>query len=100
MNPVLTASRPRSSRLTSAATGLMVIAIASAVILAFARLGITDTVTYRTLTVENPTPYIINVEVTSAKRDGWFDVGTVPRGRHQTFQCLADPGAEWLFRFP
>ncbi|MCA1708151.1 MAG: hypothetical protein LC808_34705 [Actinobacteria bacterium] len=99
MNPVLTHPRSQSSRLARVGELLIVLALAAAVVFALSRLGLGDTASYRRLTVENPSPYIINVDVTGAKRDGWLDVGTVRRENRQTFEELADPGDQWVFRF-
>ena len=99
MNPVLTHPRSRSSRLAPVGELLIVLALAAALIFALSRLGLGDIASYRRLTVENPSPYIINVDVTGAKRDGWFNVGTVRRENRQTFEELPDPGDQWVFRF-
>ncbi|HWI04291.1 MAG TPA: hypothetical protein VNT52_10805 [Acidimicrobiales bacterium] len=99
MNPVLTEHPSQPSRLTRAGGVLIVLAIAAAVVLALSRTGLDDTPSYRSLTVENPTPYIINIEVTGAERDGWFDVGSVRRENRQTFEETPDPGEQWVFRF-
>ncbi len=99
MNPVLTNPRSQSSRLGGVGEFLMVVALAAGVIFALIGLGLDDMPTYRQLTVENPAPYIINVDVTSAERDGWLHVGIVRREGRQTFEGLADPGDQWAFRF-
>ncbi len=99
MNPVLTHPRSQSSRLGRVGELLMVVALAAGVIFTLIGLGVDDMPTYQDLTVENPVPYIINVDVTSAERDGWLDVGTVRRESRQTFDELADPGDQWVFRF-
>ncbi len=99
MNPVLTHPRSQSSRLGRVGELLIVVAVAAGVIFALIALGVDDMPTYRHLTVENPLPYMINVDVASAERDGWLDVGTVRRESRQTFEELADPGDQWVFRF-
>ncbi len=99
MNPVLTQPRSQSSRLARVGELLMVIALAAGVIFALVAVGVDDLPTDRHLTVENPLPYMINVDVTSAERDGWLDAGTVRRESRKTVEELADPGNQWVFRF-
>ena len=64
-----------------------------------ARLGVGEPTSFRRLTVHNPTPYMVIVDVTGAKRDGWLDVGSFPRERQRTVEELADQGRQWVFRF-
>ncbi len=99
MNPVLTQPPSQSSRLARVGGLLIVLTIGAGVIFALSRLGLDDTPSYRSVTVENPSPYIINIEVTGAERDGWFDVGRVRRENRQTFEHTPDPGDQWVFRF-
>ena len=99
MNPVLTQPRSQSSRLAHVGELLIVLAIGAGVIFSLSSLGLDDTPSYRSLTVENPSPYTINIDVTSAKRDGWFDVGSVRRENRRTFEQTPDPGDQWVFRF-
>ncbi len=98
MNSVLTPSRRRSDRLVGAATLLIGFA-ALAALFAVARLGVGETISYRRLTVENPSPYTVNVEVTGAARDGWLKLGSFRREGRRTVEELADQGHEWVFRF-
>jgi hypothetical protein len=51
------------------------------------------------ITLTNPTPYRVNVEVTGAEDDGWLDLGTVPREREITVEEVASQGDRWVFRF-
>lgn len=99
MNPVLTQPKSQPPRLARVGELLIVLAIGAGVVFALSRLGLGATPSYRSVTVENPSPYIINIEVTSAKRDGWFDVGSVRRENRRTFEQTPDPGDQWVFRF-
>ena len=99
MNAVLTPSRPRSVRLASVAVVLIGFAVEMAVAFPVARLAVGDPRTYRQLTVYNPTPYIVNVDVSGGERDGWLDVGSFRRERTRTVEELADQGRQWVFRF-
>jgi hypothetical protein len=99
VNAVLTPPRPRSAQLASVAVVLIGFAVCIGVAFPVARLSAGEPTSFRRLTVHNPTPYMINVEVTGADRDGWLDVGSFPRERHRTVEELADQGGQWVFRF-
>ncbi len=99
MNAVLTPPRRRSAHLIRVAVILIGFAVATAVAFQVARLDVGPPSTLRRLTVENPTPYLINVDVTGAERDGWLDLGSFPRERSRTVEELADQGRQWVFRF-
>ncbi len=51
------------------------------------------------LTVENPTPFEITVEVAGGDRQGWSDVATVRREVEEVVEEIADVGSTWVFRF-
>ena len=51
------------------------------------------------LTVTNPSPYLVNVEVSPAGEERWLDLGAVGRERDRTIEELPDVGASWVFRF-
>ncbi len=99
MNAVLTPPRPRSAQLASVAVVLIGFAVEIGVAFPVARLAIGEPSSFRRLTVHNPTPYIINVDVTGAERDGWLDVGSFRKERNRTVEELADQGRQWVFRF-
>ncbi len=99
MNAVLTPSRPRSARLVGVAVVLIGFVVEIAVAFPVARLAVGEPRTFRRLTVQNPTPYLLNVDVTGAERDGWLDVGSFRRERTRTVEELADQGRQWVFRF-
>ena len=95
MNAVLTPPRSRSPRLVD----LIGFAVAIAVAFPVSQLASGEPSTLRRLTVHNPTPYMINVDVTGAERDGWLDVGVFPRERSRTVEELVDQGRQWVVRF-
>jgi len=70
-----------------------------AVAFAAAQLTGGDRSAVRRLTVHNPTPYTVNVDVTGADRDGWRDLGAFARESERTVEELKDPGDTWVFRF-
>ena len=51
------------------------------------------------VTVDNPHPWAVQVEVTDAERDAWLAMGGVARDREQDFGSVPDQGDEWTFRF-
>jgi hypothetical protein len=51
------------------------------------------------LTVDNPTVYQLNVEVSPDGTGGWLDLGAVGRERAKTIEQIADQGQRWVFRF-
>jgi hypothetical protein len=99
VNAVLTPPRRRSTRLARVAVILIGVAVTVGVASAVARFGGDDPTPLRRLTVHNPTPYIVNVEVTGGERNGWLDVGSFPREGLRTVEELADQGRQWVFRF-
>lgn len=50
------------------------------------------------LTIDNPTAYQLNIELTDGGRHRWFDLGAVGPERNKTVQEVADQGEQWVFR--
>jgi len=50
------------------------------------------------LTFENPTPYVIEVDVTGAERDGWTPLGALQPKSTTDVEDVIDQGPEWVFR--
>jgi hypothetical protein len=98
MNPVLTRPPSSSARLARIGAVILVSAIGVAALIAVTRMEQRD-VSYVRLTIENPLPYLVNVEVAGATRDGWLDVAAVGRGRTRVVEEVHDQGHEWVFRF-
>lgn len=53
----------------------------------------------RRVTIENPTVYSVNVEVSAGGRGGWLDLGAVDREGAKTVEQVTDQGPRWTFRF-
>jgi hypothetical protein len=51
------------------------------------------------LTVTNPSPYQVNVEISAAGEERWLDLGAVDREKDRTIEEIPDLGANWVFRF-
>lgn len=52
-----------------------------------------------TLTVVNPGPYQVKVEITDGTRNGWLDFGSVERESTKTVEEVIDQGRTWVLRF-
>lgn len=87
--------RRRAGRIAGVLAG---IAVAIALVLAFAPAMRVPT-DVAALTIDNPTVYQVNVDVTGAGGGGWLDLGSVGRERTKTVEQIADQGANWVFRF-
>jgi hypothetical protein len=99
VNSVLTPPRRPSARLAGAAIVLVVLVLSVGVLFALARLDVGESTTYRRLTVDNPSPYNVNIQVAGRERQGWLDLGSFPRQGRRTVEEVADQGLEWVFRF-
>jgi hypothetical protein len=51
------------------------------------------------LSVTNPTLYGVEVDVTSATRDGWLGLGGFPPETTRVANEVLDQGGNWIFRF-
>ena len=51
------------------------------------------------VSLENPTRYALEVEVTGAQRDGWLRLGTAERGATTVAPRVLDQGDTWIFHF-
>ncbi len=99
MNSVLTPPRRPSIRLAGAVIAVLGLAVALAALFPIARLAQSERPPSRRLTVENPTAYDVNIDVTGSDRDRWLEVGYFRREARRTVEELADQGPEWVFRF-
>ena len=99
MNSVLTPPRPPAARLAGAAIVLVVVAASVGVLFALARIDVGESTRYRRLTVDNPSPYNVNIQVTGAERDGWLDLGSFAREARRAVEEVADQGPQWVFHF-
>lgn len=74
-------------------------AIAAVVFVAVVPSMIADPPKISRLTLVNPTPYPVDVQVTAALPDGWMELGTAQPGTTTVVQDVIDQGSTWLFRF-
>jgi hypothetical protein len=50
------------------------------------------------LTIHNPTPYPVEIQVADDGRDAWLDLGPVSPGERHTFSTVVDHGDRWVVR--
>ncbi len=99
MSPVATRPRPAPSQsrrnLDVALAAAAMAALALLVIMPATRLpSFVDGVT-----IVNPHPWSVDVDVTGAPRDGAVGLGGVGPDRTQAFTEVIDQGATWIFTF-
>lgn len=51
------------------------------------------------VTIDNPTVYSVNVEVSSRGDGDWLDLGAIGREGTKTVEQVTDQGNRWTFRF-
>jgi hypothetical protein len=89
-----------SARPTLGRAGLFAgIAVAGLLLLVVLLGSASDPPRVAVLTVTNPSPYQVNIEVSPAGDERWLDLGAVNRERERTIEELPDLGASWVFRF-
>ena len=50
------------------------------------------------ITVVNPTPYTVDIDVTGAGRDGWLQLGETGQRSTTVFEEVLDQGSIWIVR--
>jgi hypothetical protein len=76
---------------------LLVLAVAGTLPLVAAALR--DPVHVDRVAVENSSPWRLNVAVSDADEDGWYQLGPVDREELRDFREVVDQGERWTFRF-
>jgi hypothetical protein len=51
------------------------------------------------ITVDNPTAWRVNVDVTDEEAGAWVGLGSVDRGHRYAFADVLDQGGTWVFTF-
>jgi hypothetical protein len=99
MTPTATRPLPSLDRLRPRRVLVAVLAVVAVAVLAIAVAPWfrTESPVAR-LTIDNPTVYQVNVEV-SGDGGGWLDLGAVDRQGSKTAEEVTDQGARWVFRF-
>jgi hypothetical protein len=96
MGPVLT--RPAPTRSAGAVLALVLAVVAGLAAAAFVLEAMRSPSFVKQVTVENPTVYQLEVDVSDG-RQGWLGLGAVVREGTQTFLEVIDQGDTWVFRF-
>jgi hypothetical protein len=99
MSPVLTRPRPRSGA-APFPREVLVVALAAAIIitaLAGIQAALRGPEFVDRVTVVNETPYLIDIEITSAGGDGWLGLGPVSPDARHSFRSVVDQGDRWIF---
>jgi hypothetical protein len=89
-----------SARPTLARAGLFAgMAAAGLLLLVLLLQSATEPGRVTALTVANPSPYQVSVDVSPAGEERWLDLGAVDRERERTIEELPDLWEDWVFRF-
>jgi hypothetical protein len=96
MNSVLT--RPARTRSAGKVLALVLAVVAGLAAAAFLLDTMRSPSFVKQVTVDNPTVYHLEVEVSDG-RQGWVGLGAVAREATQTFHEVIDQGDTWMFRF-
>lgn len=97
MSPVLT-RRPAPARSAGTVLALVFAVAAGLAAEAMALRAIRSPSFVRQVTVDNPTVYNLEVDVSDGRR-GWVGLGAIAREETQTFLEVIDHGDTWVFRF-
>jgi hypothetical protein len=100
MSPVLSPAPPQAAPtrlgrnvVAVVGGGLLALAAALGVSQALQGPGLVDRVT-----IDNPTPYPLEIEVAGGRADGGLTLGPVSAGGRHAFASVVDQGDEWVVR--
>jgi hypothetical protein len=97
-----TLTQPIERTLPSLPRWALSIAVAVAVAIALAAFGSSNLLRgprfVAGVTVDNPSPYAIDLQVTDSSRDGWMLLGVAAPQSTLTVNQVVDQGATWVFR--
>lgn len=98
MTPTLTRPRPAQE----ARAGRLLVAAGIAAIVAIGVVlgpGVHTRSVVQRLSVTNPSPYSLQIDITGVDHDGWLNLGTVGRDSGREFREVLDQGSTWVVRF-
>lgn len=100
MSSVLDPPRPSPARAPrrTVVIGVAVAAVALALVFAGQQLLPTGA-TVRRITVNNPTPYHLEIDAAGTGPARAVTLGPIGREHEKTFEGVIDQGDEWIFRF-
>ena len=94
---------PRSSPSRSPRPKVIITAVAAAVVavglLLAAQQLLPSTSSVRQITVTNPTPFHLEIDVTGVGKAHSVTLGAIGREQDKTFDDVIDQGDQWIFRF-
>ncbi|HZQ75753.1 MAG TPA: hypothetical protein VFE55_00375 [Acidimicrobiia bacterium] len=100
MSSVLDPPRPSPARTPRRTVIIAVAAVAAALALVIAGQRLLPTgATVRRITVNNPTPYHLEIDAAGTGRSRAVTLGPIGREQEKTFEGVIDQGDEWIFRF-
>ena len=100
MTPTTTRPVPARTRVRPAwVVAAVVGAVALVAVLAAVAPALRSESPVARLSIDNPTVYSVNVEVSGGGKGDWLDLGAVPREGSKTVEQVTDQGGRWTFRF-
>lgn len=96
----MSVGHPRVTRFNPKAFALGILAVlagGAGIAFVIESTGLPDKI--ETLTVENPTDFPLDVEVSGVDGESWLGVGIVGARSTKEFTDVIDQGATWVFRF-
>lgn len=98
MPRVLTQAQRPGSRATNDVVTLVVAAVLFGVCLMVVAPSLQVPAAVDRLSIRNPHPWSITVEVTNAHRDGWLRLGVAEPESTRAFEAVMDQGDTWIAR--
>jgi hypothetical protein len=100
MSSVLDPPRPSPARAPRQAALIAVVAVLGALALVFAAQQLLPSgATTRRITVDNPTPFHLEIDAAGTGSARAVTVGPIGREQQKTFEGVIDQGDQWIFRF-
>ena len=99
MTPLLTRPKPAPPRSRGDLTLVVVAAVAGVALLLLIMPALRLPASVDAISITNPHPWHVEVEVGQPDGSGWIGLGQVVRDKTRTFHSVIDPGDQWMFRF-
>jgi hypothetical protein len=99
MTPLLTRPKPAPPRSQGHLAVAVVAAVAGVALLLLMMPTLRLPASVDAVSVVNPHPWHVEVEVGRPDGSRWIGLGQVLRERTHTFHSVIDPGDQWVFRF-
>jgi hypothetical protein len=99
MNRLQTQPAPANVHRGGALVRAAVIVVLITTVLGISLLLVRDRSFVSRVTVDNPTPLALDVDIAAASRDGWVPAGVAVERGATAFREVLDHGDDWAFRF-